>query len=192
MDHHCPWINNCVGANNQKQFILFVFYTAVASSYLITLVLYYLVVCEFEAKMANSVCISNINDPTSVLLTIITLFFSTFALLFSVTMLANQVIYHFYSISDNRNLQAKAIRTGMGTIERLRLQRIRRDKIEGYRMEGGEYVPLVTSEDKYSPIPLSDIFGADSCLFWMFPIDPHYKEVERVLMRGSESNAKEH
>ncbi|XP_051924306.1 zf-DHHC domain-containing protein isoform X1 [Hippocampus zosterae] len=38
MDHHCPWINNCVGELNQKYFIQFLFYTGVASVYATLLV----------------------------------------------------------------------------------------------------------------------------------------------------------
>ncbi|EDW64749.1 palmitoyltransferase ZDHHC3 isoform X1 [Drosophila virilis] len=39
MDHHCPWINNCVGERNQKYFLQFLVYVGILSLYSIGLIL---------------------------------------------------------------------------------------------------------------------------------------------------------
>ncbi|XP_031779906.1 palmitoyltransferase ZDHHC3-like [Nasonia vitripennis] len=39
MDHHCPWINNCVGERNQKYFIPFLVYVGTLALYAIALVI---------------------------------------------------------------------------------------------------------------------------------------------------------
>ncbi|XP_030384873.1 palmitoyltransferase ZDHHC3 [Scaptodrosophila lebanonensis] len=38
MDHHCPWINNCVGERNQKYFLQFLIYVAILSVYSLALI----------------------------------------------------------------------------------------------------------------------------------------------------------
>ncbi|GAA5800995.1 hypothetical protein HPULCUR_006435 [Helicostylum pulchrum] len=36
MDHHCPWVNGCVGVSNQRYYIQFLFYTTVMGIWIFT------------------------------------------------------------------------------------------------------------------------------------------------------------
>uniref|UniRef100_A0A8C4R789 Palmitoyltransferase n=1 Tax=Eptatretus burgeri TaxID=7764 RepID=A0A8C4R789_EPTBU len=52
MDHHCPWVNNCVGESNQKYFVLFTLYISLVSLHTLGLVAMHFVYC-FEDHFAG-------------------------------------------------------------------------------------------------------------------------------------------
>lgn len=53
MDHHCPWVNNCVGLGNHKFFLLFIFYVFVLSAYALTLVFFRYAKCINESYVTK-------------------------------------------------------------------------------------------------------------------------------------------
>jgi hypothetical protein len=45
MDHHCPWVNNCVGFLNQKFFLQFLMYVFLGSLHAIVLIGHQVYLC---------------------------------------------------------------------------------------------------------------------------------------------------
>ncbi|XP_019364438.1 PREDICTED: palmitoyltransferase ZDHHC3 isoform X1 [Gavialis gangeticus] len=113
MDHHCPWVNNCVGENNQKYFVLFTMYIALISLHALIMVGFHFLYC-FEEDWTKC---SSFSPPTTVILLILLCFEALLFLIFTSVMFGTQV----HSICTDE--------TG---IERLKNQEPTWEKVSGW------------------------------------------------------------
>jgi hypothetical protein len=97
MDHFCPWMNNAIGAGNQKNFILFLVYTNITSLFM------YVVVATNMIEDTAGEGFSGTGLEMSRGL----IFVLLFSILFTTSMIANQVY---------------GIVCGLGTIDRMKLK----------------------------------------------------------------------
>jgi palmitoyltransferase len=87
MDHHCPWIGTCVGIQNRKAFILFVFYVLMLCLLHISSFLWNGVYC----LTAQDSCRLQFNTTYNEVLNYIGLAAAMFFAFFTFVMLADQL-----------------------------------------------------------------------------------------------------
>lgn len=98
MDHFCPWMNNAIGAKNQKNFFLFLIYTDIVSIYMYVLLALHMIDCK------DFICLTGV----SLNLVRVLIFVLVFSILFTSSMILNQI----YGLTS-----------GLGTIDRMKLKK---------------------------------------------------------------------
>ena len=110
-DHHCPWLNTCVGVGNHRPFIFFIFFLMVTLGHVLGMTTYSWINIDSDAKSDFPYLIPNldrkISESVSLMIITFTLFFT-----FAITSLFVTQLKNFMSNrTTNERFSRKAYRS---------------------------------------------------------------------------------